>query len=291
MKRVHILILAGTILLAGLGIGVFLIPESYKQRARIVATKVYLISTGRLPDVGGYRLHIECRGTGEGPTIVYEAGLNQTIESWGTVPNETAGFARSCTYERLGVGMSSELRKTPRTTVDVNDDLVRLLKAAGIEGKIILVGHSFGGLSARYFAAKYPDRISGLVLVDPSHESQYQLFANLKDGKERTDYLEHEGGRNDEHLDLLKSVEELAALKPLRNDLPVIVLSARPKGSKPEDPYLKIKERLHAELGEISKNGKTVVLENCGHFIQLDQPEAVVKAVRATFEKVRNGIS
>ncbi|QQS40407.1 MAG: alpha/beta hydrolase [Acidobacteriota bacterium] len=271
--------------------GLSLAPEQYSKSARIAADKVYLIATGRLPEVGGYRLHIECRGTGDGPTIIYEAGLNQTIESWGKVPNETAKFARSCTYERRGLGMSSELQKSRRTTLDVDEDLIRLLEAEGIEGKIILVGHSFGGICARYFAARHPGRISGLVLVDPSHERQYRLFADLKHGKERTDYLRHEGGKNGEHLDLLKSAEEVAALRPLRSDLPLIVLSARPKGSDPEDPYLKINERLHTELGEISRNGKTVVVQDCGHFIQLEKPGAVVKAVRTVFEKVRNSKS
>lgn len=271
--------------------GLSLTPEKYQNRARIVVHKAYLIATGRLPEVGGYRLHIECEGSGDGPTIIYEEGLNQTIESWGKVPDETAKFARSCTYERLGLGMSSKLAGSSRTTEDVAEDLARLLKAAGIDGKIILVGHSFGGLSARYFAAKYPDRISGLVLVDPSHERQYRLYADLKKGKERTRYLEHEGGKNGERLNLLKSAEEVAALKPLRSDLPLIVLSARPKGSDPEDPYLKINKRLHTELGEISRNGKTVAVDDCGHFIQLDKPEAVVNAVKTVFDRARNGSS
>jgi pimeloyl-ACP methyl ester carboxylesterase len=41
---------------------------------------------------------------------------------------------------------------------------------AGVAGSCILVGHSLGGLYARFFAARHPERIAGLVLVEPGHE-------------------------------------------------------------------------------------------------------------------------
>ena len=40
------------------------------------------------------------------------------------------------------------------------------------------MGHSFGGFTARYFAAKFPEDVAGLVLVDSSHPEQiYRLSA------------------------------------------------------------------------------------------------------------------
>lgn len=57
-----------------------------------------------------------------------------------------------------------------RTADDVITDLKRLLDAANIKAPIVLVGHSLGGFYAKLFAVSYPQRVAGLVLVDPSEE-------------------------------------------------------------------------------------------------------------------------
>jgi pimeloyl-ACP methyl ester carboxylesterase len=57
-----------------------------------------------------------------------------------------------------------------RTPSDAIRDLERLLDGAGIKSPVVLVGHSLGGFYAKLFAVTYPDRVAGLVLVDPSEE-------------------------------------------------------------------------------------------------------------------------
>src|SRR5918993_4609257 len=51
------------------------------------------------------------------------------------------------------------------------DDLHRLLKAAGITGKVVLVGHSLGGFTVKLYARTYPQDVAGLVLVDGAGEN------------------------------------------------------------------------------------------------------------------------
>lgn len=48
-----------------------------------------------------------------------------------------------------------------------------LLDGAHIEGPVVIAAHSYGGLVARAFAARYPARVAGLVLIDSSHPSQF----------------------------------------------------------------------------------------------------------------------
>lgn len=48
------------------------------------------------------------------------------------------------------------------------DDLARLLDAEGVT-QAVIVGHSLGAQVALYFAARYPVRVAGLVLIDPVH--------------------------------------------------------------------------------------------------------------------------
>src|ERR1700747_3216578 len=60
---------------------------------------------GRLVDVGGYRLKINCTGQ-ESPTVVLEAGLSDVSVEWKHVQPEIARFARVCSYDRAGYGGS-----------------------------------------------------------------------------------------------------------------------------------------------------------------------------------------
>jgi pimeloyl-ACP methyl ester carboxylesterase len=125
---------------------------------------------GQLVDVGGYKLHINCEGQGS-PTVVMEAGNNDFSLQWSAVQPEIANFTRVCTYDRAGFGWS-EASPYPRTVETMVAELHSLLINAGVEGPYVLVGHSFGGIIVRAFAQRYPDQVSGMVLVDSAHEGQ-----------------------------------------------------------------------------------------------------------------------
>jgi pimeloyl-ACP methyl ester carboxylesterase len=127
---------------------------------------------GKLIDVGGYRLHINCSGEG-GPTVVFDAGMGCNSLDWALVQPEVAKFARVCIYDRAGNGWSDE-SPLERTSQNIVDELHTLLKNSGEKGPYILVGYSFGGPNVRLYASKYPNDVAGVVLVDSSHEDQLQ---------------------------------------------------------------------------------------------------------------------
>ncbi len=119
---------------------------------------------GKLVDVGGYRLHISVSGEGE-PTVILDTGLGHTSQIWGLVQSEVASFTRVCSYDRAGYGWSDP-RSSPRTSIQIVEELHKLLKNAGLPGPYVLVGHSFGGLNMYLYALRYPNEVAGLVLVD-----------------------------------------------------------------------------------------------------------------------------
>jgi len=241
------------------------------------AERAWLIATGRLVDVGGYRLRVDCRGKGN-VTVVMEAGLCQTRATWGRVVGDVASFARVCVYDRAGLG-ESDRGTGPRTPGRVVEDLHRLLIAADVRPPYVLVGHSIGGLAVRLYAARHPERVRGLVLVDASHEEQYTRFAELMDPQDRAAYLGHEGGANCERLDLLATARELNAAGPLPLT-PLIVLTARPRWAIAGCPDHAVRTELQARLARLSDGGRQVIAERSGHFIQLDRPEVVTEAIR-----------
>jgi pimeloyl-ACP methyl ester carboxylesterase len=119
---------------------------------------------GQLIDVGGYSLHLNCTGSGS-PTVVLEAGGGEMSSNLGWVSPAVADKTRVCVYDRAGHGWS-EPADTRQDGTQIATDLHALLQRGGVPGPYVLAGHSFGGLYVRTFAARYPDEVAGLVLID-----------------------------------------------------------------------------------------------------------------------------
>ena len=118
------------------------------------------------------RQHLWCRGEppySGAPTIMIISGAGDYSLSWRTVQRKLSDHHRVCTYDRAGLGWSSATA-TPRTGRHIIPELTRLLRAGGIRGPLLIVGHSMGGIYARMFAARHPARIRGMVLIDPGDE-------------------------------------------------------------------------------------------------------------------------
>ena len=129
---------------------------------------------GKLVDIGGYRLKINCAGT-LSPTVVLESGLGDVSPEWERVQAGIAKFSRVCSYDRAGYG-GSDPGPMPRTSAVIATELHTLLQLAGEKPPFVLVGHSFGGYTVRVFNGKYPSEVAGLVLVDSPQEDEYQLL-------------------------------------------------------------------------------------------------------------------
>jgi pimeloyl-ACP methyl ester carboxylesterase len=121
---------------------------------------------GDLVDVGGFRLHLHSEGEGA-PAGIFDAALGGSSLSWALVQPRVAAFTRACSYDRAGFGWS-EAGPMPRTAGRIADELHTLLVRAGVPPPYVLVGHSYGGLVTRIFAARHRDETAGLVLVEPA---------------------------------------------------------------------------------------------------------------------------
>jgi pimeloyl-ACP methyl ester carboxylesterase len=124
---------------------------------------------GELINIGSHRLHIYPTGEGN-PTVVLESGGASWSLDWNLVQTEVAKFTRVCSYDRAGVGWSDPGPK-PRTSQQIVTELHTLLIKAEIRRPYILVGHSFGGHTARLFTKNYPDEVAGIILLDARHEA------------------------------------------------------------------------------------------------------------------------
>ncbi len=121
---------------------------------------------GSFYHVNGRRMRLECTGRGS-PTIVLESGLGNDGLIWGGVQPILARTTRVCSYDRAGYGWSDAV-PPPRDADHIAEQLHGLLAAAQVEGPIVLMGHSIGGIYIRDFASRFPTEVAGLIFVDGS---------------------------------------------------------------------------------------------------------------------------
>lgn len=133
---------------------------------------------GRMVDIGGRRLHLNCSGNGT-PTVVVENGGGSFSVDWALVQPAVAQFTRICTYDRADYAWSDPgpVRDLPE---EVMVDLELLLRLGDVKPPYVLVGQSIGGLFVRDFQRRFPEQVAGMVLVDPTHED---LNAYIIDGR------------------------------------------------------------------------------------------------------------
>jgi len=232
--------------------------------------------------IGGRSLYLECSGSGS-PTIVMDAGIGNTHATWQGVAPAVSKLARTCTYDRANLGSSDSAPK-PRSSAEVVADLHALLKAVAIAPPYLLVGHSFGGISARLFASDYPGEVAGIVLVDPTPTTFVDgecaivtaaLCAVLREGWDPS--------KNPEGLDIVKSGEEIAQAGALPG-VPFVVLAAtNHQQAAITDPAIEKQieafwQQEEAKLAASVPGGKLEVIQS-GHDMQTLHPDAVISAL------------
>jgi pimeloyl-ACP methyl ester carboxylesterase len=134
--------------------------------------KGHLLGAGSLVRVGsGRRMYLYDAGSG-GPAVVFESGIAATSQNWAQLQAAISGFTRVVSYDRAGLGWSSA-SDAERTPSNIVRELRALLLRAGVPPPYVLVGHSFGGLVVRHFAANYPQEVLGVVLVDAMRTEEW----------------------------------------------------------------------------------------------------------------------
>jgi pimeloyl-ACP methyl ester carboxylesterase len=136
---------------------------------------------GKLIDIGGWRLHLNCTGerVASSPIVILEAGIGDFSVEWSLVQPGVATFARVCSYDRAGDGWS-ELGPHPRTMHQIVYELHTLLERAGEHPPYVLVGHSYGGWPVRLYTFTYPSEVAGMVLIEAGADDPRRM---LGDGK------------------------------------------------------------------------------------------------------------
>src|SRR5262245_2999715 len=105
---------------------------------------------GKLVDVGGWRLHLNCTGEARAgqPTVILEPGIGDFSVEWSLVQPRVAKYARICSYDRAGDGWS-DWGPHPRTFRQIVYELHTLLDKAAVKPPLVVVGQSSAGRLVR----------------------------------------------------------------------------------------------------------------------------------------------
>jgi pimeloyl-ACP methyl ester carboxylesterase len=123
--------------------------------------------------VDGHRLYVNCAGAGA-PTVLLFNGLGERTPSWAWVQRPVAATTRVCVFDRAGQGWSGA-GPGRQDGHQLAADLHGLLRAARIPGPYVLAGHSVGGTYALTYAARYPQQVAGVALIDSATPYQFEL--------------------------------------------------------------------------------------------------------------------
>ena len=253
--------------------------------------------TGKFADIGNNKIHYDYSGSGD-LTIVLIAGLGETMHTWSGIKKELTQRGGVFMYDRSGLGQS-EPGVLPRSVDNIATELHYLLENEKIPGPYVLIGHSAGGFSARYYANKYPKDVIGLFIIDPYQEMgkeelgewplsykimnwslrkmswsgiPYFLLPNPPHPMYKTSKAIKTFG-NEAHSEDV-SLEQFNKLDKRNSDLPFYILTAhKPKGTNNE-----LSQKWNQQISEkYAHEINKPVIVNSGHHIHIEKPEFVLQ--------------
>ncbi|MBB4826410.1 pimeloyl-ACP methyl ester carboxylesterase [Sporosarcina luteola] len=138
---------------------------------------------GELVEVNNQNMHVYSMGQGE-KTIVLLPGTGAPLPSadFGPLMRELSKEYKVVTVEYFGVGFSDET-DTPRTNENYMEEIRTALSQADMKPPYVLMPHSVSGVYSEYYASKYPEEVSAIIMLDTSptvkiESKLYSFFYN-----------------------------------------------------------------------------------------------------------------
>jgi pimeloyl-ACP methyl ester carboxylesterase len=229
-------------------------------------------------------------GTGA-QTVVFLNGADTPLLCWNSVLPDIARDAHVLAYNRPNTGRSSKTAAAVSAALAAQQ-LRALLTQLRLPPPYILVAHSLGGLYAQYFARHFPAETGGVVFVDATHPDHEALmrshqtpltraFLAISRLKDRL-WPSRRVYEADGVTALVAAIAAAPAFPPVR--LTVISAGkAPPRWLLPAAGYA-THCRLQAALTQLAPDSRHIIAERSGHFVQLNQPDIVITAIRTQLQ-------
>lgn len=243
-------------------------------------------------EIGGYTIEYEVMGEGD-EVVLLEAGGGGGLADWPVIFYRLSNETKVIRYSRVGNGNSVK----PDTLFVVEDyvhHLNNLLAELGIP-KVIHVAHSYGGNVARVFAAKHPEKVEALLLIDASSEHDVDIMRsiNLEQANREIQAVklaDIKGGKNYHIVDFWAKFP--LPDYPQIKDIPVTVIASVKRYESPahllhSDKGVAMWGQHWKEWAEAFPQGKAVLTTNSYHLIPQEEPALVINETKKLIKRVR----
>jgi pimeloyl-ACP methyl ester carboxylesterase len=259
---------------------------SYRLLALICASILLSACTreaaARATQVGGRAVEIELQGEGS-PSVVFESGLGDDLSPWSEVASSIAKRTTCLAYSRAGYGQSAPSKSARRDQQTVAAELDQLLESLKAPAPYILVGHSLGGVYVQAYAAAYPQKVAGLVLVDPTHPDQLARARRDAPGDARLVGIISRFFSDPMRAEFQAQNESTVFPKPVYTG-PVIVLAAQRKQMLSSGKFQKLRGILLHEIAAHYPQSELRSVD-ASHYIQREKPQTVVDAINTILDR------
>jgi pimeloyl-ACP methyl ester carboxylesterase len=225
-------------------------------------------------------------GRGDLP-IVFVHSLAGNSTHWSKQLEHLRPTRRAVTLDLRGHGRSERPKNGDYTIAGMAGDVAAVADTLGLE-KFVLVGHSMGGGVALTYAGAHPDRVAGLVLVDPIGDGKQIPPAEAKaylagfesnyDSTSQgywTSITGPDSAIRKRLLADLKATPREAVVQVLRD---VMQFDPDPALARYQGPTLSIvtpQNDMPMSLHRLGKGLPHRIVTGTGHWIQLDKPDEV----------------
>jgi pimeloyl-ACP methyl ester carboxylesterase len=248
-------------------------------------------------EINGKKQYYLAKGTGD-PTVVFVTGLGPTMDDFQEVQIKVSKYSKTICYDRAGIG-KSESFNNERDLENISSELKELVDKIGLNKPFILVGHSRGGLIARYFTNKYPEKVCGLILIDPAIPEHKWKKRELRTDTEKiefdsfynsfcTDSTKYSATIRNEFRNTFTTDSSLVYGKGFPLNIPITLIGSN-KTTK--DKYsieeTKIKVELFNSYLKINPKIKLILTDKSGHYIYDSEAKLVINEIVSMVDKLK----
>lgn len=279
---------------------------------------------GVMINIGDRNLHIFCSGQGTSTVILEAGGGTPSVVSRG-LQMELSTFSRVCSYDRSGLGWS-EPTDSPKTFEQHADDLNLLIEKSDLVEPVILVAESYGGSISRVFATLYPEKVTGMILVDAAEEQHisqhFDVLRRQSKQAKAASWLAKIGiirlliskspslsslpaeqgdrvvslmsrsshwktaGQEIASYALMTSSQRHAGGLGTLGDLPLIVIRHGKPFIGPQAVLENDWKEAQERLADLSSNSRMIVASESGHAISLESPDVISNALKQMIDSM-----
>jgi pimeloyl-ACP methyl ester carboxylesterase len=235
---------------------------------------------------------------GDGPVALFLHGFPFDASMWAEQMDDLAGLRRCIAIDLRGFGRSERSARPVLTLEDHADDLATFLTKTSVVAGVDLVGLSMGGYVALAFAQRYPDQVRSLALLDSRATADTAEALVVREGRSAFAATLIDALFAEEASPWLR-----ARVRTMIEGTPAETIVAALEGMKQRPDRTQVMAHAQIPMAVIvgehdrwvsvddaqrmaeSTGASFTVVPGAGHMTPIEQPGAVVSALRALWLK------